>query len=202
MAKRLPQFISKDEFYKLLEEAKKERDKFYKPRLKIYSPRGIRINEFIVAMILAFGSGMRISEIFGLKGKDKSWRIRPLTYQQIESNFIRVVGGKGQKDRQVPIPGKIFLKAGIKREDLASILPLKCDRRSMQRYISALALRVLNKKTSFHKLRHGFATHVIEQGMRIDQLQMFLGHEDLSTTQIYLHANPTQAIEKYKEIEF
>lgn len=67
MAKKLPKVITKEEFENLLEEAKKQREQFRKPRSKKLTPRGKRINEYMIAMILGCHAGMRLSEILGLK---------------------------------------------------------------------------------------------------------------------------------------
>lgn len=197
MAKKLPIPISKEEFDKLLEEAKKDREKYRRPRKKDLTPRGIRVNQYIIALCLGFGAGMRISEIVGFKDK-----IHPLQKEQIEINFIRVISGKGGKDRQVPLPTKLFRKAGISRKELIDNLPLKVSRSSIQKYTEYLGKVVLKKKISFHKLRHGFVTFALESGVPIHQVQMFAGHSRLDTTGIYLHANPKQALEKFEEIEW
>ncbi len=216
MGKKLPIPIDKEEFLKLLEYAKKERESFRKKRSKKLSPRGRRIQQYIIAMVLGFGAGMRISEILGLKntqtytykkkGKDLAItrtiysNIPALTKDRIESNMIRIIGGKGGKDRQVPIPTKLFIKAGINRKLFLKNLPLTISRRSLQWYITLLGEKILNKKISFHTLRHGFVTHCLESGMDIHQVQMFAGHSRLDTTGIYLHANPKKALDKYEEV--
>ena len=187
MARKLPKPVSKEEFNKILEAAKKDREHFRKPRSKKLTPRGVRINQYMVAMILGFGSGMRISEIVG--GKN----VPALTQDRVGRDMITVVSGKGGKDRPVPKP-KLLNAEAIK------CLPLTISRRQLQRYVQDLGLKVLKKHITFHMLRHGFVTHAIESGMPIGQVQMFAGHSRLDTTGIYLHVNPKAALEKYEEV--
>lgn len=70
MTKKLPVSVNKEDFMKLLEGAKKQREKFRKKRSGLLTPRGININQYMIAMILGFGAGMRISEIVGFEEKD------------------------------------------------------------------------------------------------------------------------------------
>lgn len=205
MARKLPQPISKQEFELLFEKARKERKRFTNKKGEL-TPRGIRVNQYMIAMVLGFYSGMRISEIVGHEGftrrKDKEtgeWLppqkivIPALTADRVEEKFIRVISGKGGKDRQVPRPK--FLTPRALNE-----LPLKVSRRALQTYIQKLGEEVLNKHITFHMLRHGFVTHALEAGMDIAQVQMFAGHSRLDTTGIYLHVNPKKALDKYEEV--
>lgn len=165
---KLPKIINQEEFEQLL---KAEDDK-----------------DFKIAYILGFEAGMRISEIVGFKDK-----IKPLTKEQIEGNTIRVISGKGNKDRIIPKPTRLTEKA-IER------LPLKISRRTLQRRITHLGKKVLKKDITFHTLRHGFCSHLANSGMALHQVQMLAGHSNLATTGIYLHANPKEAVEKAREL--
>lgn len=131
---------------------------------------------------------------------EKKYRVPPLTKDRIENNNIRVISGKGGKDRIVPLPIKLFQKAGITRKKLENNLPLKITRRALQFYFQDLGKKVLGKHVTFHQLRHGFATHCLESGIDIHVLQRFLGHSKLETTGLYLHSNPKEALEKYEEV--
>ena len=212
MGKKLPQPVTKEEFILLLDAAKKEREEHRKKRSGKLTRRGERINQYIIALILGFGAGMRISEIVGFKGKskrknkktgeviEKETIIPLLTSDRIENNMIRIIAGKGQKDRITLLPGKFFLNAGIKREDFKASLPLKVKRRSIQLYTEQLGKRVLNKTISFHKLRHGFGSTLAGAGRPLHEIQMLMGHSRLDTTGIYLHANPQTAIKGAEEV--
>lgn len=181
MAKKLPRIINQEEFEQLFKEAKKQEQKV----------KGIHkhnYRQYRVAMLLGFEAGMRISEIVGYKDK-----VPPLSKQQVEGNSIRIISGKGGKDRIVPKPKRM-------NEAVINMLPLKINRRSLQHFITKLGKKVLKKDISFHTLRHGFVTHCINQGMPLHQVQMFAGHSRLDTTGIYLHASPKEALKKYEEV--
>lgn len=215
MTKKLPKPIMKEEFDQIMTFMKEYREEYRRPRKKTLRPKGIRAQQCMIAFVLSFGAGLRISEIAGLKKKqhyvhknkdgtttDKIIisNIPKLTPDRIEQNYIRVVGGKGKKDRQVPLPGKLLIKWGISRKELLSYLPLKISRRYIQDRTSEVGKEVLKKHISFHGFRHGFATHCLEQGLDIVQVQMFLGHARLDTTGIYFHVNPQKALDKYQEV--
>lgn len=172
---KLPKIISKEEFEKIL---KAEEDKNFK-----------------LAYLLAFESGLRISEIVGFKKKDGNWRFKPLQKEQIEGTSIRIIGkGKGEgKTRIVPRPSRLTEKA-IAR------LPLDINRRTLQRRFSNLTEKIIGKKLNFHCLRHGFCSYLANSGMALHQVQMLAGHSNLATTGIYLHANPKDAIKEAQNL--
>jgi len=61
-------------------------------------------------------------------------------------------------------------------------------------------MKLLNKKISFHSLRHGFGSHLASMGRPIHEIQMLMGHSRMDTTGIYLHANPKAAVEGAREL--
>ena len=93
--------------------------------------------------------------------QEKVFKIPPLTPDRIESNNIRIISGKFGKSRVVPLPSKLFLKAGISREKLLRYLPLRASRRGFQDYFKKLGKQVLKKDIHVHSLRAGFATHAL-----------------------------------------
>jgi len=189
--------------------------------------------EIMLAMILAFEAGMRISEILGynnsisrccnssiekknverkhkkvkinlckecgkeLSSKDmklgKEWKIQPLTKEQVNKTSIRVISGKGQKDRIVARPKRVNEKA-------VSMLPLTIQRRFFQGYITKLGKKVLDKHITAHTYRHGFATHYYNKTKDILGLQQTLGHARTDTTSIYAHTNPEDTVNKIREV--
>jgi integrase/recombinase XerD len=168
MARKLPKIINQEEFEKLF---KTEKDKKFK-----------------LAMLLAFEGGLRISEIVGLEG-----RVPALTKSNVESSSIRIVSGKGKKDRIVPRPKRL-------NETAKNMLPLKIPRRTLQYRITELGKKILEKHITFHTLRHGFGSHLAGKGRPLHEIQMLMGHSRLDTTGIYLHANPIKAIEGANEV--
>lgn len=174
--KKLPKIINQEEFEKIFKVVLNSKHKKKK--------------HFALAMLLGFEAGMRISEILGYDGKKNT--IIALQKSQIESASIRILQGKGQKDRIVPRPKRM-------NETAINLLPLKIKRRTMQRYITQLGRSVLNKEITFHTLRHGFGSH-LAQTRPLHEIQMLMGHSRLDTTGIYLHANPKQAIDGARDV--
>ena len=130
-----------------------------------------------IGFLLAYGSGMRVSEVV---------KCKPGDFQS--NNSILIEDSKYGVDRTVPIP------KGWKKE-FDKHLPLKCTIRTLQRkFVKYKNLSKLNPKYSFHSLRHGFATRLVESGVPINQVQILMGHSDISTTGLYTKANPVDAL--------
>ncbi|TDW47330.1 integrase/recombinase XerD [Flavobacterium sp. 270] len=139
-----------------------------------------------------YGCGLRVSELISLKISDLFF----------EESFIKITG-KGNKERFVPI-GK-FAQRYIEtyQKEIRSNLIIKkgfedtlfLNRRGGQltramvfTIIKSLALKVgLKKNISPHTLRHSFATHLLENGADLRSIQLMLGHESITTTEIYVH---------------
>ena len=161
MIKKLPKSVTSEEFPLLIKVTEK----------KIYK----------VAFFLAYGSGLRLSEVLAVKPEN------------IVDNRIEVLDGKGGKDRIVPIP------KGWKQW-MTEILPIKKTGRSLERnFISSAKLAKLNPLYSFHSLRHGFAVRLIESGVPLNHVQSLMGHSNLATTSIYTKARPVDALKSYEE---
>ena len=139
-----------------------------------------------------YGCGLRVSELVTLKISDLFF----------EENFIKITG-KGNKQRFVPIAKatqkyiesykntvRIHLNIVKGHEDT-----LFLNRRGKQltramifTIIKRLAIKInLEKNISPHTLRHSFATHLLENGADLRSIQMMLGHESITTTEIYVH---------------
>ncbi|KKN40784.1 hypothetical protein LCGC14_0730000 [marine sediment metagenome] len=140
-----------------------------------------------LAFLLGFGSGLRVSEVVNLHPREVILKEKKI--------FVRQ--GKGRKDRVVPVP------KGFKTKHL-SLLPMKCGVRALQYAFrqSAKLSGLLDKKPTshFHSLRHGFASHAIQRGIPIHDLRTLMGHTNISTTNVYLEMNPTQALKNYEEL--
>lgn len=173
--KKLIRFISTEDFQKVL---KAEKDK-----------------DFKLAYVLAFGSGLRISEIVG-PAPNSNQEIKAIESHQInlDNKQIRVLG-KGGKERITTINPTFPL-----RESMLKLLPLKINRRTLQDRFKKLCEKVLKKSLNFHTLRHGFANHMLnERNLPMPMVQGFGGWARLDTVGIYAKANPVQAIEKVWE---
>jgi integrase/recombinase XerD len=161
------------------------------------TPRGIRDRAMLQVM---YGAGLRVSEIVGLKVGDVD------RAKGIVSAF-----GKGQKRRLVPL-GEQALDAldawlAVRAEDpraaRSSVLFLSprggpLTRQGVWKMLVAYARGVgIRKPSSPHKLRHSFATHLLEGGADLRSVQALLGHADISTTEIYTHLADEHVREAY-----
>lgn len=143
-----------------------------------------------------YGCGLRVSELVTLKISD-------LFFQE---GFIKITG-KGNKQRFVPISDLTQKYIQIYRETVRSHITIQkgfedtlfLNRRGKQltramifTIIKDLAVKInLNKTISPHTLRHSFATHLLENGADLRSIQLMLGHESITTTEIYVHLDRT-----------
>jgi len=148
-------------------------------------------------MELFYSSGLRLSELAALNVADLD------TF----SETVRVIG-KGRKERIVPV-GQIALKAIQQYRFEASVQsgPLfisKLRKRMSSRSIWLMLKKHLSQtsiqlRVSPHKLRHSFATHLLDNGADLRSVQTLLGHANLSTTQIYTHVTTERLKKAYNE---
>ena len=139
-----------------------------------------------------YGCGLRVSELVSLKISDLFF----------DEGFIKITG-KGNKQRFVPIGNLTQKYIQIYRDDNRIDLNIKkghedtlfLNRRGSQltramifTIIKDLAVIInLNKNISPHTFRHSFATHLLENGADLRSIQLMLGHESITTTEIYVH---------------
>jgi integrase/recombinase XerD len=157
--------------------------------IDLSKPEGVRNKAMLETL---YSCGLRVSELTGLK----------LTNLHSEIGFIRVTG-KGDKERLVPI-GKVATKQikmyleGVRNhlviqpgnEDFVFLnhRGRKLTRVMIFTVIKRLAEKIhLQKNISPHTFRHSFATHLIEGGADLRAVQEMLGHESITTTEIYTH---------------
>lgn len=145
----------------------------------------IKNNKHRIMLALAYGAGLRISEVIRLK-------VRDIDTQQ---GVIRVIQSKGNKDRLTLLPNTIaqeLLTIINYKEPLSPLFESErggpLSKRSLQLVFNrALKDANISKPATFHSLRHSFATHLIEQGTDIRYVQHLLGHNNIRTTQRYTH---------------
>lgn len=151
---------------------------------------------------LLYGSGLRITELIELR----------LVDLHLNMGFINVTG-KGNKERIIPIgdEGQYALKRYIDRgrSELKKVMGdiifvnnrgNKISRVGFYKTLKRLAIKAgITKDISPHTLRHSFATHLLENGVDLRMVQELLGHEDISTTQIYTQINKKQLKSVYEE---
>jgi integrase/recombinase XerD len=139
-----------------------------------------------------YGCGLRVSELVALKISDLFF----------EEGFIKITG-KGNKQRFVPIGDLTQKFIEIYKNNIRTQLNIQkgfedtlfLNRRGKQltramifTVIKDLAVKIdLNKNISPHTLRHSFATHLLENGADLRSIQLMLGHESITTTEIYVH---------------
>jgi site-specific recombinase XerD len=134
-------------------------------------------------LALAYGAGLRVSEVANLKVKDID----------LVNDLVFVSLGKGKKDRYTLFPVKlkdrikIFVEGRRADEYLfESERGGKLHTRTLQIvFSSALTKAGVTKNATFHSLRHSFATHLLEAGTDLRYIQELLGHSSITTTQVY-----------------
>lgn len=140
-------------------------------------------------LALAYGAGLRVSEVVSLKVKDCD----------LDELILHIRQSKGQKDRITVIPEKLILDLQNHIAGKNSTDPLfsserggKLTTRTLQKtFARSLKKSQIRKSATFHSLRHSFATHLLENGTDIRYVQELLGHQNIRTTQLYTHVtNP------------
>ena len=156
-----------------------------------------------------YGCGLRVSELIDLKISDLFF----------DEGFIKIVG-KGNKERFVPIHLSAQNYIVLYMNEIRSHLPIKkgyedtlflnrrgksLSRQMIFMIIKDLAIKInLNKKISPHTLRHSFATHLLKNGADLRAIQQMLGHESITTTEVYVHLDTSylkEIVEKYHPIK-
>ncbi len=186
--KHLPQVLSVDEVMAILKQ------------VDVTKPLGLRN---LALLELIYGSGLRVSELLDIEMSDI----------HLNQGYV-IVKGKGEKERMVPIsdPSVVALRNYIikARDQLlegkkSSYLFLnqqgeRLSRQGFFKLLKKLAQEAsVQTECSPHTLRHSFATHLLENGMDLRTLQSLLGHEDISTTQIYTHISQKRIKEIYQQ---
>ncbi len=183
LEKKIPSFLEEEEVERLLNSVKG--NNFFHRRDK-------------AALELLYATGMRIAELADLNIDNIDF-----TGETVK------VRGKGNKERIIPL-GNYALKAlatyrELRREKLKpgvkALFLNKSGQRLSDRFLRKKINRYLNladihKASGPHSLRHSFATHLLNRGADIRSVQELLGHERLSTTQIYTHLS----IKRLKEV--
>ncbi len=177
IGKKLPEVLEKEEIDQLIS------------AIDLSKNEGHR-NRAIIETL--YSCGLRVSELITLK----------ITNLYFEEGFIRVIG-KGNKERLVPVSDSVEKEINLYRQHIRVHQDIKTghedilflNRRGKQltrvmifTIIKQLAEKIeLGKNISPHTFRHSFATHMVENGANLRAIQEMLGHESISTTEIYTH---------------
>lgn len=190
-AKTLPKFLTETQANTLLEFPQSYAE------LKKMTPEEKRRDQLLWELL--YGSGLRISELTSIR------------WQELEQGdqFARILG-KGRKERMVPLTRRV---QELLAEERAFRNPGFADylffSRSADKPISTRWVQLRLKEYLLHaglptdltphKLRHSFATHLLNHGASLRGVQKMLGHSSLSTTQIYTHLSLGRLREVYKQ---
>jgi site-specific recombinase XerD len=168
--KSLPVVLSRTEIRKIIESSKNPKHK--------------------LLLSLAYGAGLRVSEVIALKVQD-------LDFDELT---IHIKQAKGQKDRISVMPDSLVndmknLVSGKSKYDFVfgSERGGKLTTRTAQKvFENALRNSGVKKDATFHSLRHSFATHLLENGVDVRYVQELLGHQNIRTTQRYTQVTNPQ----------
>lgn len=177
IGRKLPEFLTVDEIDRIIE------------AIDLSSNEGHR-NKAIIETL--YSCGLRVSELVNL-------RLEELFFNE---GFIRVIG-KGDKQRLVPVSPSVEKEIGIYNENFRRHMNIKSghesfvflNRRGAQltrvmifTIVKQLVEKAgINKSVSPHTFRHSFATHLLEGGANLRAIQEMLGHESITTTEVYTH---------------
>jgi integrase/recombinase XerD len=176
--KRVIQRLSRDEEQRLIQKAYWEKGE-----------RGLLIKTL-------FQTGARVSEFVNIKVEDFFF----------DEAMILITKGKGGKSRYVPILPELAqeLRTHLGPRTTGHLFEtnrhLPYSPRRLQQIVKAAAEHAKIKKRVYpHLLRHSVATTLLERGMPIEQIQKFLGHAKLETTQVYAESTPEMIKESYRK---
>lgn len=188
IGRKLPEVLSVDEIDKIVAGIDRS------------SPLGQRNVALIETL---YGSGLRVSELVGLKISDLLF----------EENLV-LITGKGNKQRLVPLGGVSARLLRIYLEEIRVHFPIKKSagdivflNRNGNQLTRAMIFTIVrkaakeagvNKKISPHTFRHSFATHLLENGADLRSIQMMMGHENITTTEVYMHVDTKHLSESLK----
>ena len=194
--KRLPMVLEENEVTRLLEAPEDD-------------VAGLRDRAILETL---YSTGMRVSELVKLDlekvdfiggvcrvmGKGSKERICPIGDRALRAirQYLQTRGGSPPAGRRAGASGgkAVFLNHSPNQE--GSRLTDRSVRRTVNKYIELTCRR---EKISPHTLRHSFATHLLDRGADLKSVQELLGHENLSTTQIYTHVSTKRLKEAYEK---
>ena len=186
--RKLPDFMTVDEIDRLMAAPDRR------------TPRGLRDAAMLEVL---YATGLRVSELVKLRLRDVNF----------DAGYLMTLG-KGRKERLVPV-GEAALasvRAYVEEARAASLRGRATDtlflthhgramtRQGFWKLLGRYAVAAgISKRISPHKLRHSFATHLVERGADLRAVQAMLGHADISTTEIYTHVSRARVLEQARK---
>jgi integrase/recombinase XerC len=186
---RLPEFVGKEQMFDIMEH---------------FTEEDFATSRESLIFELFYGTGIRLSELYDMKTTDLS-----------SSRDVFSVIGKGSKQRILPLSAHIKRKYAVycaEREKILigtaknseflfiGVTGTHLSKRQIQRIVEDKLTKLATiHKTSPHVLRHTFATHMLDKGADIMSVKELLGHESLSTTQVYTHVSLERLKKIYKQ---
>jgi integrase/recombinase XerD len=186
---RLPKDWSEEEVGRLLQ--------------SMSSPKSARDYRDLAMIEVIYATGLRVSELMGLT----------LSQVDLENGFVRC-RGKGDKERIIPLGGQAsrsvqaylslgrpkLLRQASERGLFLNVRGKPLTRQWFWKMLKAKAKKAgIEKEITPHTLRHSFATHLLTGGADLRSVQEMLGHEDVSTTQIYTHMTDARLKSVYNQ---
>ena len=188
--KKLPRFLEYDEVKRLLSAPPTDNWLGARDRaiLEVLYSTGMRVSEIVALNMEDIDF---LGEVIHIRGKGKKERISPIGSSALQAiqHYIEFRNRRMQNDSNFDAKVLFANKHG-KRLSVRSV------RRKMDKY---LEIAGLDPKISPHTLRHSFATHMLNNGVDLRSVQELLGHQSLSTTQIYTHLTTSKIKEVYDE---
>jgi integrase/recombinase XerC len=188
--KRLPEHLSEGDIREVFEAAERRA-----------AENTLATTRELLILELLYGSGLRLGELHELD----------LSTVDRDSKLVRVMG-KGRKERIVPVTDSTLVAMGryeprreevIAKKETALLVNAqgsRLSRRSIQAGVgSCFEAAAGAQGLSSHALRHSFATHLMDAGADLLAVKELLGHESLSTTQIYTHTSKERLLSVYKD---
>jgi integrase/recombinase XerD len=187
LGRRLPDVLAPEEVERLLAA----------PPLD--TPRGLRDAAMLETL---YATGLRVSELVALAADEVS----------LDAGYLRTIG-KGRKQRLVPLGDVAIERLRAYLPERARFHPRPSEpalfvthrgrrmtRQGFWKLLGSYARAAgIRQRISPHKLRHSFATHLLERGADLRAVQAMLGHADISTTQIYTHVSRARLLEIYRK---
>ena len=137
-------------------------------------------------------TGLRVAELAGLEKNNLDWQNHRLTIYGKGGPY-----GSSSKRRVIPMTDRVrpLIEGHFSLHETLGMTP-----RTIQRMMKKVANRAkISRTVTPHVLRHTFACNVVQKGISLPSLQKLLGHDHLSTTQIYLNLSPEDVVREFRE---